>query len=264
MINITVLNNELEHYEHVNSGFSVLIEAYNLRILYDTSLDNQINDNANKANIQLYNIDYIVLSHGHPDHTGGLNHLNYRYIRNVLAHPDCFEKKWGYEDGHFNGCPISVEKLEKETNVILSKKPYWIKKDRIIFLGETPRLNDFEAKKPRDSTEKRKKSYVMDDSAMAIVSQDSLIIITGCSHAGICNIVNYAEKITKKKVSVILGGFHLFDDKITDRTIDFIKNKKINKIYPAHCLSDYAFSEFKKIGAKKLKTLQTLNFVENF
>jgi 7,8-dihydropterin-6-yl-methyl-4-(beta-D-ribofuranosyl)aminobenzene 5'-phosphate synthase len=99
----------------------------------------------------------------------------------------------------------------------------------------------------------------MDDSAIVIKTDEGLIIISGCSHAGICNIINYAKEVCKEdKILVLLGGFHLFDKKVTDKTVDFIKDQDIKQIYPAHCLDEYAFSEFEKIGAKRIRTLQVL------
>ncbi|GAG01892.1 unnamed protein product, partial [marine sediment metagenome] len=83
----------------------------------------------------------------------------------------------------------------------------------------------------------------------------------GCSHAGICNIIDHAKQICKEnKIYILLGGFHLFNNDITDKTIEFIKKQDIKYLYPAHCLNSYAFSEFKKIGGERIHTLQILNF----
>lgn len=260
MIKLTILHDETESFVEELSGFSVLIEAFGLRILYDTSFKNQIIKNADKAGKTLSNIDYIALSHGHLDHTEGLKYLNYSGIKNIIAHPNCFEKKWDSKSGIFCGCPVPLEELQKRTNVILSKEPYWLIKDKIIFLGEIPRENDFESKSPEDRTEKNDRDFVSDDSAIAIKADEGLIVISGCSHAGICNIIEYAEKVTGAKVYTVLGGFHLFDKEVTDKTINYFKKKEIPKIYPAHCLNEYAFEEFEKIGGVRIKTLQELVF----
>ena len=54
----------------------------------------------------------------------------------------------------------------------------------------------------------------------------------------------------------------MFDKEVTDKTVEFIKKQKLEKIYPAHCLNNYAFSEILKIGGKRIHTLQTLHFEE--
>lgn len=260
MIKLTVLHNETENFIEELSGFSVLIEAFGLRIIFDTSLKDQIRVNAKKAEKALSNIDYVVLSHGHPDHTEGLKYLDYSEIRNLVAHPNCFEKKWDYKDGGFCGCPTPLKFLQEKTNVILSKKPYWLLEERMVFLGEVPRKNDFESKIPEDKTGKNDKDFVTDDSALAIKTDKGLIIISGCSHSGICNIIEYAEKLTDTKACAVLGGFHLLEKDLTDKTIDYFEKKDIPKIYPSHCLNSYAFAEFKKIGGMRIKTLQELTF----
>lgn len=253
MIKLTILDGS-------RAGFSVLIEAYGLRILFDTSIKKRVVKTAKKANLNISHLDYIVLSHGHWDHTEGLKSLDYAHIKNVLAHPACFEKKWDYEGKYPCGCEVPLETLQQKTNVILSKEPKWLVPGKIVFLGEIPRENNFESQKPEDSTELNEEDFVLDDSALVIKNNDEGIVISGCSHSGICNIITYAEKVTGVHVNTVLGGFHLFDKDIADKTVEFFTQKKITNIYPAHCINEYAFSGFEKIGGKQIKVLQELEF----
>ncbi|MCK5040214.1 MAG: MBL fold metallo-hydrolase [Candidatus Aenigmarchaeota archaeon] len=260
MIKLTVLHNELETFAEETSGFSVLVETQNLKILFDVSYSNDIIKNAGRGGIDLTNIDYVVLSHGHIDHTEGLRFIDFSNIKNILAHPDCFEKKY-FSGGEYIGIPLFLDYLKRKTNVILTKEPYWIEKDELVFLGGIPRKTDFEAKEPIGYLENEDDDFVLDDSAIVAKTSKGLIIISGCSHSGICNIINYAREVcNENKVYVVLGGFHMFNDEVTDRTIEFIKNHDIEKIYPAHCLNQYAFDEFKKIGGERIKTHQELIF----
>ena len=239
---LTILHNELEKYVEEKSGFSVLIKTDNGKILFDVSYSDDIIKNSNKAGIKLDNIDYLILSHGHIDHTEGLRFIDFSGVKNLLAHPDCFQKKYFKGIGEI-GCPIGLDELKQKTKVILSKEPYWIEKDKIVFLGQIPRKTDFEAKEPVGYLGNGEGDFVLDDSAIAIKTGKGLAIISGCSHAGICNIVEYAKHICKEnKICVLLGGFHLFNKEITDKTIEFIKEQKIEQIYPLHCLDEYAFS----------------------
>ena len=186
--------------------------------------------------------------------------MNLSDIKNILAHPDCFQKRF-FEEGEYIGMPIELEDLKKITNVILSKELYWILKDKIVFLGEIPRENDFEGNNPVGYLENGNKDYVMDDSAIVVKSEKGLIVISGCSHSGICNIIQYAKKVCKEeKIFAVLGGFHLFEKSITDKTIEYFKKQNIENIYSMHCLDSYAFSQFEKIGGKRIHVLQELNF----
>jgi len=230
-------------------------------IFDDTSNDKAGTDilkNATKLNIDFINkIDYIIFSHGHYDHTNGIAALIGTKAA-IIAHPGCFEKKW--YDGQQIGSPFSKEELKKNFKLYLSKEPYFIT-ENIIFLGEIPKITGYEGREPIGKRENGKDDFVADDSALVMKTKKGLVVISGCSHSGICNIIKYAKQVcNENNIYVLLGGFHLFDRETTDKTIEFIKEQNINEIYPAHCLDYYAFSEFNKIGAQRIHTLQTLCF----
>ncbi|MBN2421744.1 MBL fold metallo-hydrolase [Candidatus Woesearchaeota archaeon] len=256
MVKITILHKELQKFDNDLSGVSFLIEIKPLRILFDVSFKDEILKNAKQGNIDLKNIDFLVISHGHIDHTEGLKYIDFSEIKNLICHPLCLEKKYYEGEGEI-GSPLSAEELRKRTNLILSKEPYWINK-KIVFLGQIPRKLEFEGKQAVGYLENKKEDFVIDDSAVAIKHNKGVIIISGCSHSGICNIVNYAKKVcNEEKVYSVIGGFHLFNKEQTDKTIDFFKKQNIEKLFPLHCLDEYAFSEFSKIGGIRLKTLDT-------
>ncbi|MCK5334104.1 MAG: MBL fold metallo-hydrolase [Candidatus Aenigmarchaeota archaeon] len=297
MIKITVLHNEPDEFVEETSGFSVLIETKTKKILFDTSYSDDIIENARKGKINLSNIDYLVLSHGHIDHTEGLKFVDFSEVKTLLAHPDCFQKKY-FKGAGYVGIPFVLDYLRQKTKTTLTKEPYWLDENKIVFLGQIPRKTDFEAKEPVGCLETGEDDFVLDDSAIAIKTDKGLVIISGCSHSGICNIIEYAKEVCdENKIYAILGGFHLFNKETTDKTIEFIKNQNhtalvqprpkgrgligsavssptgnsilkggvttvvdIEKIHPSHCLDKYAFSEFKKIGGERIHTLQELFF----
>ena len=122
---------------------------------------------------------------------------------------------------------MTKEELEKVCNLTLSKEPINISQN-IVFLGEIPQLVDFEK---RNYIGKCKKDNilvddtVLDDSAIVYKSPKGLFIITGCSHSGICNIIEYAKKVCNdNRIYGVLGGFHLFDvDERLEKTINHFK-----------------------------------------
>lgn len=81
--------------------------------------------------------------------------------------------------------------------------------------------------------------FLFDDSALAHTTPDGIYIVTGCSHSGICNIVEYAKKVTgDSRVLGIIGGFHLFKlDGQVDRTIQYFLDNHIERLLPCHCTS---------------------------
>ena len=262
MTEVIVLHTELEKYDGPKAGFSLLIESSNKKILFDVAFLDDIQKNSRKGNISLKDIDYLVLSHGHRDHVEGLRFIDYSEVKHLLAHPDCFQKKYYPVPNNYAGCPLVLDYLKAKTDVILSKGPFWIEKNKIVYLGEIPRKFKFEiAKNPIGYLENGEGDYVLDDSAIAIKSENGIILIVGCSHSGICNIIEYAKYICgTNSIYALLGGFHLFDKETINKTIEFIKNENIKHLHPGHCLNEYAFSEFEKINGKKFHTLQKFAF----
>jgi len=223
-------------------GLSFYIEVEKKKILFDTGASSLFLENASKLHIGLEDTDYIVLSHGHWDHGNGLE-----YIKNMklVCHPNCFIKRYRKKDNSYIGLPINLEEAKEKFELLLTEKPYEISKN-IIFLGQIPRENDFESIKTDFRLENGEDDYVFDDSALVIKSEKGLIIIPGCSHAGICNIIEYSKKITGiEKIYTLIGGLHLKDiDTTTKRTIEYLKNQSIDKLYPVHCTSDTVFNAF--------------------
>lgn len=258
MVSIRILHDELDKFDDLLSGFSLLIESGDVRVLFDVSLSGQIFRNAKKAGTSLDKVDFLVLSHGHIDHVDALKDMDLSFVGKVIAHPACFDKKFFEGEGEI-GSPLGCKELENKVELILSREPYWIKDDEIVFLGEIPRVNSFEAKNPIGYLIDGSGDFVLDDSAIAIKTSRGLVVVSGCSHSGICNILEYAKKVTgEDRIFAVVGGFHLFDKELTDKTVDYFKDTKVSGIYPLHCLDDYAFGEFEKIGAKRVKTLDLI------
>jgi 7,8-dihydropterin-6-yl-methyl-4-(beta-D-ribofuranosyl)aminobenzene 5'-phosphate synthase len=193
------------------------------------------------------------LSHGHWDHGNGLKFIK---GKKLICHPDCFKKRYRKKDNSYIGLPIAMKEAVETFELVLSNEPYNVS-DNIIFLGEVPRRNNFEAKSTSFIFEDGKEDFVKDDSALAIKSDRGLIIIVGCSHAGICNIIEHAKKVTGiKKVHAIIGGFHLKEvNEITTKTIAYLKKQNIERIYPSHCVDEAVIKEFEReLKAKRIRS----------
>ena len=90
--------------------------------------------------------------------------------------------------------------------------------------------------------------YVMDDTALVYKSEKGIYIITGCSHSGICNIVEYAKKVSEdNRVLGIIGGFHLFEvSEKVNKTIEYLAENNVKELYPCHCTSFAVKAEIHK------------------
>jgi len=89
----------------------------------------------------------------------------------------------------------------------------------------------------------------MDDTALVYQSENGIYIITGCSHSGICNIIEYAKQVCNdNRVLGVIGGFHLFEvNEQTNKTIDYLNQNNLKELYPCHCTSFAVRAEMHKI-----------------
>lgn len=235
-------NTYIDQYYCGEPAVSYYIEDEDTKLLFDVGYSSLFLENMNKLCIDINNINTIAISHGHNDHTGGLKYLFERNNEgniSIIAHPSTFREK-SFESEKI-GSPLSQMELSKKSNLILMKEPMKINRN-ITFLGEIPQINNYE---PREKIGKTAKDgvvaddFVLDDSALVYKGKNGIYIITGCSHSGICNIIEYAKEMTHCNTVIgVIGGFHLFEiTKKVRRTIEYLKNNNIRELYPCHCTS---------------------------
>lgn len=262
---LTVLvdnNTFIDRYFLAEPGVSYLIQEEGMNILFDVGYSDAFLCNAKAMNINLYDIDSIIISHGHMDHTWGLFYLIKYYaeakIENIyfkkldlIAHPWAFFPKTVSEDEEI-GSIITKDTLSRHFNMKSSKDPIWIT-DNLVFLGEIERSNNFENINPIGEihhNETNMDDYLMDDSALVYKSKEGLVIITGCSHAGICNIIEHAKKVCgDNRIVDVIGGFHLLEPsaEILNKICDYIKANNVKMLHACHCTDLKSKMELDKV-----------------
>lgn len=260
-------NTTIDKYYKGEPALSFLLELQGKKILFDTGYSDLFIKNAMQMGIELTNIDYLVLSHGHNDHIGGLEYLAKILTKKIplIAHPDIFKHKKDIDNSNIGFKDFSAQNYFE---INLTKNAAWIL-DNLVFLGEIPRKNSFEAKNPIGFCQKNnyfEPDFLLDDSALVYKEEDGISIITGCSHSGIINIINYAQDICKeKRVKSVIGGFHLMncDKNLILKTVDNLKNINPQKIYPCHCTELIAKCELMKhFKTEEIGVGSVISFIE--
>jgi 7,8-dihydropterin-6-yl-methyl-4-(beta-D-ribofuranosyl)aminobenzene 5'-phosphate synthase len=196
-------------------GFSCLIRTNKEKILFDTGADSgTLLYNMEEMGLEAKDIDAIVLSHIHGDHTGGLFGILEKKPAKVYA-LESFPGDFKNEIKSYGSEIVEVSRSVKIADGIYTTGELgtWLKEQSLII-----------------NTEK------------------GLVVITGCAHPGIVNIVKEVKGLTNEDVYLVLGGFHLSEE--TDPAIrDIIKSLRelgVKKIAPCHCSGDRARELFKE------------------
>jgi 7,8-dihydropterin-6-yl-methyl-4-(beta-D-ribofuranosyl)aminobenzene 5'-phosphate synthase len=244
-LTVLVDNNSLiDLYLLSEPALSFFIETENCKFLFDCGYSDVFVKNASKLGINLSDIDSLLFSHNHVDHTRGLKYLlskieqnNFNELPSLIAHPTIFRNT--YLDGEGDlGVTFSRNELSKYFKIQLNAKPLYLTKD-LVYLGEIPRKNDFEGFTSIGiNRDEDKPDFMLDDTALVYKTDKGLVIITACSHSGICNICEYAKKICNDdRILDIIGGLHLLQPCEAQMlgTLDYIKELNLRALYACHC-----------------------------
>ena len=247
-------------------GLSLLVTVYNGEdkhtILFDTGYTKVgVPHNMEQLGLNMEDIEVIVLSHGHMDHTGALNAILDKIPGTIplVLHPGAlvYPRYTRQPDGSKNIWPQTLTRdalAKKNVEIVESETPTLIADEMIMVTGEMKRTTSFEKGMPNALVEKNGEIVqdpIIDDQAIVMkLNGKGLVVISGCAHAGIVNTLMFAQKTTgEQKIHAVLGGFHLsgpFFEKIHDETIQEMKKMDPDVIMPMHCTGLKAIQRFQK------------------
>ncbi len=233
-------------------GLSFWIEANERRILFDTGQGRVLEHNAKTLDVDLKTAEIVALSHGHFDHTGGLNRLADRLSKlSVHAHPLAFEAKWSrMRDGRVQaiGAPVpSVAALiERVGTFVPTQEPRKLI-DGVWLTGQIPRCNDFEDTGGDFYLDAgcTTPDPLLDDQAMFIETPRGLVVLLGCAHSGLVNTLDYIGELSgQSRVHAVLGGTHLLaarENRLT-RSIEALQRFGVEVVGASHCTGHRAMA----------------------
>jgi 7,8-dihydropterin-6-yl-methyl-4-(beta-D-ribofuranosyl)aminobenzene 5'-phosphate synthase len=235
-------------------GFSALVEVRDgtrrRRVLFDTGITTDgLIGNLDRLDLDPATFEAIVFSHGHFDHVMGLDGLARRMGRSglpVLLHPDFWtQRRIVGPDGVLDLPSPSRAAIEGAGFVIVEERqPSFLLDGMLLVTGEVERTTSFETGMPAAHQAWRGDRWepdrlVHEDQAMVLhVRGKGLVVLTGCGHAGIVNIVRHAKRLTGiDTVYAVLGGFHLRDGAVVPATVEALAAEAPRVLVPAHCTS---------------------------
>ncbi|MBN1039388.1 MULTISPECIES: MBL fold metallo-hydrolase [unclassified Clostridium] len=258
-LKITTLieNNSDENNILINEhGLSLYIKMDEIKILFDTGQSGDFIKNAEKLKINLNNLDYVILSHGHYDHSGGFK----KFVKNtknsfkLIVGNGFFSKKYKLIESNlykFNGNSFD-EKFININNIstkYIVQDSFNLTEDIILF-SNFERNTDFEILNKKFHI-KQNGEYIPDDFcdeiSLAIKTEKGLVVILGCSHVGIVNILKTIIKRTGMRIYCVVGGSHLIeaDELRLNNTIKFLKENDIQVLRLSHCTGENTIRQLK-------------------
>ncbi|MEM7743016.1 MAG: MBL fold metallo-hydrolase [Pseudomonadota bacterium] len=244
-------------------GFSAWVEYRGTNVLFDMGLSDVWRFNADHAGIDLDTVDVIAFSHIHRDHTKGVLWHGFNAPsgsdaagadqnrrKRVILHPRVMEPPPDIAEDRSNAAQDYAEiqsVLRRDFAVLESEGPQELAPGA-FFLGHIPRVTPFEKGAYKDDP-------MPDDTALAFRTSKGAVVVSGCSHAGICNISEAAKQVTGQKLHAVIGGFHLLhaEDPPVDETIAWFRDEGVEVLLPMHCVEFDILARFHaELGTRKL------------
>ena len=251
----TMLNGSVPDQLIAEHGFSILVdvarEERRHQLLFDLGVSpNGMVENMRRLEVDPKDVEAIVCSHGHFDHTAGLDGLARHLGRTnlpVIIHPDFWNRRRIVFPGRD---PIELPTTSGRAleglgfEIVEERQPSFLLDGSVLVTGEVPRVTGYEPGFPYQdawrSDHWEPDPLVLDDQAIIInLAGCGLVVITGCGHAGVVNITRYARALTgESRVCAVVGGFHLngpLYEPLIERTCADLLAMQPLWVMPGHC-----------------------------
>jgi 7,8-dihydropterin-6-yl-methyl-4-(beta-D-ribofuranosyl)aminobenzene 5'-phosphate synthase len=233
-------------------GFSALVEYDGKRILFDTGNNPEIFEHNVKAlNVDLTKLDFVVISHRHTDHASGLKYL-------LKINPDVTVYVPADGANGFGGTELPPAFFRSEPSLPAKMRyfegayPEHARAGKLYDIGHFVLVDKLTEVAPRIflvyTVSKNQRTLELPEITLAIKGPHGLILVDGCSHSGLEEILQAASTVDPH-THIVFGGLHLVQTPVSDidSLVDSLKNKwKLDKVAPGHCTGEPAFLRLQK------------------
>lgn len=236
-------------------GLSVYIEAQGRKLLFDTGPSPLFVQNAQVLGVDLEQVEAVVISHGHYDHTGGVpKFCEINKIAPIYIHKGAFYETYGMEDGKMEQETSGIRWTDQERRLV---DPRIIRTDGVTWLSENigvsgtipiegPSITESFYRKLADGTYE---PDPMDHEQILVIREpEGLYVFSGCSHRGVLPAVRYARELFQgERIAALIAGMHLYNAtlEVRKKVVDSLIAEDMDLVMPVHCTGIDAICDLK-------------------
>ena len=237
-------------------GLSVLLQTEQHRILLDTGASDVFIRNAERLGIDLSDVDYVFISHGHSDHAGGLRFLLERNRQSkVIVSPDAMSGKFFSKRGNLHSITTGWTEIVEDRLIPINQTKEIA--EGIHAIARIPQNHPMPKGNQNLYVQNVDGDYIHDDFRHELALYVDGLLFTGCAHSGLENILSACPW----RVHSVVGGFHLLDGQETEEEIKALAmrlkaNYPDTQFHTSHCTGDNVFEVMKGVMGEQLQSFR--------
>ena len=235
-------------------GLSILLHTERYKILLDTGASDVFIQNAEQLGIDLSDVDYVFISHGHSDHAGGLRYfLEQNTKAKVIVSPDAMSGQFFSKRGNLHSITSEWPEIDDDRPVLIDHtcEVY----DGIHVIAHIPQIHPMPKGNQNLYVQDSDGNYIHDDFRHELALYTDGFLFTGCAHSGLENILSACPW----PVKFVVGGFHLLDGQETEEELKALTQRlkehyPTTRFYTSHCTGDHVYEVMKGVMGEQLQS----------
>ena len=246
-------NNALLSIEH---GLSILLQTDRHKLLLDTGASDVFIRNAEQLGIDLGDVDYVFISHGHSDHAGGLRYfLEHNQKARVIVSPNAMSGKFFSKRGNLHSITTEWPEIDDDRLILIDKTCEIAEGLHVI--AHIPQIHPMPKGNQNLYVQDANGDFIHDDFRHELALYVDGLLFTGCAHCGLENILSACPW----PVYSVVGGFHLLDGQESEEELQALatglKEKyPLTQFYTSHCTGDNVFEVMKGVMGEQLQSFR--------